>query len=59
MVKGVMHKALNGEYGYKLCEPFGDDKKEKKLASVSEMDKEVTCKWCLNKINGAARKMKR
>jgi len=55
----VVHKKFDGPFGYKLCEPFADDRDGVKLASVTEVDSEVTCKWCVMKMEGRARKVTR
>lgn len=55
----VMHKKFEGPYGYKLCEPFADDVKGVNLAHVTTVDSDVTCKWCVMKMQGARRKVNR
>lgn len=55
----VVHKKFDGPYGYKLCEPFADDMERSKQAAVTEVDEEVTCKWCKMKVEGKVRTVKR
>jgi len=52
--KLVVHKKIDGEFGYKLCEPFALDDEVKRKGVVSVFDDEVTCKWCLVKIKRKA-----